>query len=158
MTKKTATTAEIEKPAINVATETNTIADRVADGAREMVMRTASTAKERADGILETSQQYNTNIEAVLVRAVHGYSNILGNFAKAAYVNVDRGITAAEKLAGAKSLKDAVEVQSTYMSEQSTCSMNNARSAFDYVRDVVTENGGALRDTTTNMWKSDKAA
>ncbi|MFT5798644.1 MAG: hypothetical protein ACI84R_002711 [Candidatus Azotimanducaceae bacterium] len=165
MTKKTETTAKIEAEAINVEVETSKveaetskIVDRVADGAREMVMRTTSTAKERADGLLETSQQYNTKIENVLVQAAHGYTNILGNIAEAAYVNVNRGITAAEKLAGAKSLKDATEVQSTYIREQSTCSMNNARSAFDYVRDVVSENGAALRETTTTMWKSEKAA
>ena len=121
-------------------------------------MRSTSTAKERADGIFETSQEYNKTLENTLVRAAHGYANILGNIAEAAYVNVNRGLNAAEKLAASKSLKDAIEVQSTYMREQSTCSMNNARAAFDYVRDVVTENGEALRDTTTKMWKSDKAA
>lgn len=158
MTKKTETTAKTAKTAAAVEAEANKIVDRVADGAREMVMRSTSTAKERAEGIFETSQQYNKTIENTLVRAAHGYANILGSIAEAAFVNVNRGLSAAEKLAEAKSLKDAVDVQTTYLREQSTCSMNNARSAYEYVRDVVAENGEALRDTTANMWKSDKAA
>ncbi len=158
MTKKTETTAKTEKTAAAVEAEANKIVDRVTDGAREMVMRSTSTAKERAEGIFETSQQYNKTIENTLVRAAHGYANILGSIAEAAFVNVNRGLSAAEKLAEAKSLKDAVDVQTTYLREQSTCSMNNARSAYEYVRDVVAENGEALRDTTANMWKSDKAA
>lgn len=158
MTKKTETTAKTQKAAAKVEAETNKIVDRVTDGAREMVMRTTSTAKERTDGIFETSQEYNKTLENTLVRAAHGYANILGSIAEAAYVNVNRGITAAEKLAEAKSLKEAMDVQTTYVREQSTCSMNNARSAFDYVRSVVVENGEAVRDTTSKMWKTDKAA
>lgn len=158
MTKKTATTAKIEKTASKVEAETNKIVDRVTDGAREMVKRSTSTAKERAENMFETTQEYNKTIEDVLVRAAKGYTNILGNIAEAAFVNVNRGINAAEKLAESKSLKEAMEVQTTYVREQSQCSMNNARSAYDYVRDVVTENGEALRDTATKMWKSNKAA
>jgi len=158
MTKKTAKTAKTENVASKVEAETNKIVDRVTDGAREMVMRTTSTAKERAEGMFETSQQYNKSLENTLVRAAQGYANILGNMAEAAFVNVNRGIDAAEKLAGAKSLKDAVDVQTTYVREQSECSINNARAAFEYVREVATENGEAIRDTATSMWKSDKAA
>lgn len=158
MTKKTAKTAKTENVASKVEAETNKIVDRVTDGAREMVMRTTSTAKERAEGMFETSQQYNKSLESTLVRAAQGYANILGNMAEAAFVNVNRGIDAAEKLAGAKSLKDAVDVQTTYVREQSECSINNARAAFEYVREVATENGEAIRDTATSMWKSDKAA
>lgn len=158
MTKKTAKTAKTENVASKVEAETNKIVDRVTDGAREMVMRTTSTAKERAEGLFETSQQYNKTIETTLVRAAQGYANILGNMAQAAFVNVNRGIDAAEKLAGAKSLKDAVDVQTKYVREQSECSMNNARAAFEYVREVAAESGEAVRDTATSMWKSDKAA
>lgn len=158
MTKKTETTAKIENTTAKVEAETNKIVDRVTDGAREFVMRSTSTAKERAEGLYETSQEYNKTIESVLVRAAHGYTNILGNIAQAAFVNVNRGINAAEKLASASSLKDAMDVQTTYVREQSECSMNNARAAFDYVRDVATEGGETLRETATKMWKADKAA
>ena len=141
MTKKTETTAEVKAAASKVEAEANKIVGRVTDGAREMVMRTTSTAKERAEGIYETTQEYNKTLESTLVRAAKGYANILGNIAEATFVNVNRGLTAAEKLAEAKSLKEAIDVQTTYVREQSTCSMNNARAAFDYVRDVVAENG-----------------
>ena len=155
MTKSKATAA---KTTAKTAAEDNKVTDRLADGAREMVKRSTATAKERADDIYSSSQKYNTELEDLMVRAAHGYANILGNIAQAAYVNVNRGITTAEKLADAKSLSDAIQIQSDYVREQSNCSMNNARSAFEYVRDVVTENGEALRDNAMKMWRSDKAA
>ncbi len=156
MTKKTETTAKTEAP--KMAAEANKITDRVAEGAREMVKRSTATAKERADGMFETTQKYNADLENMLVRAAKGYTNILGNIAEAAFVNVNRGVSAAEKLAEAKSLSDAMQIQNDYIREQSTCSMNNAKSAFDYVRDVATENGEALRASAAKMWKTDKAA
>lgn len=157
MAKKTENTAKTTD-AKAVAAEANKIADRVTEGAREIVKRSTATAKERAEGAFETTQKYNADLENMLVRAAHGYANILGSIAEAAYVNVNRGITTAEKLAEAKSLSDAMQIQSEYVREQSTCSMNNARSAFDYVRSVVTENGEAMRDTATKMWNTNKAA
>ena len=108
MTKKTETTAKTAASKVKAAAEENKIADRVAEGAREFVMRSTSTAKERADNVYETTQKYNADLEDMLVRAAKGYTNILGNIAEAAFVNVNRGINAAEKLAESKSLSEAI--------------------------------------------------
>jgi len=140
------------------ATEDATVANRITDGAREMVKRSTATVKERTDDIYASSKKYNADLEDMLVRAAHGYVNVLGNIAEAAYGNVNRGILAAEKLAEAKSLSEAMQIQSDYVREQSNCSMENARSAFEYVRDVVTENGETLRTNATKMMRGDKAA
>ena len=156
MTKKTETTAKTA--ASKAKADDNKITDRVAEGAREFVMRSTSTAKERADGVYETTQKYNAELENMLVKAAKGYTNILGNIAEAAFVNVNRGINAAEKLAASKSLSEAMRVQNEYVREQSTCSLNNARAAAEYVREVVAEGSENMRETATKMWKSDKAA
>ena len=123
-----------------------------------MVKRSTATAKERAENAYTSTKKYNADLEGVLVRAAHGYANILGSIAEAAFVNVNRGIAAAEAMAEAKSISDAVKIQGDYVREQSQCSLDNARSAVEYVRDVVTENGEALRNSASNMWKNDKAA
>ena len=158
MTEKTAKTAPKKTAAKANVAEDNSVATRVAVGAREFVKRSTATVKERTDDVYASSQQYNTDIENVLVRAAQGYANILGSLAEATYVNVNRGIETAEKLAEAKSLSEAMQIQTEYVREQSTCSLENARSAFEYVRDVVTENGEALRDNANKMWRADKAA
>ena len=61
-------------------------------------------------------------------------------------------------MAEAKSITEAMQIQSDYVREQSECSMNNARSAFEYTRDVLVENGEALRENATKMWQGEKAA
>ncbi len=147
-----------KETAAKAAAEENKMADRLTDGAREFVKRSTATAKERTDDVYSSTKKYNADLESMLVRAAHGYANILGSIAEAAYVNVNRGIATAEKLAEAKSVSDAIQIQQDYVREQTNCSMNNARSAFEYVRDVVTENGETLRENATKMWKNDKAA
>ena len=158
MTKKTETTTKTAASKAKAAAEETKITDRVSEGAREMVMRSTATAKERADAALETSKKYNADLEDFLVRAARGYTNILGNMAEAAFVNVNRGINAAEKLAGAQSVSEAMKIQNDYVREQTQCSMDNTRAAFEYVREVVSENGEALRENATKMWQADKAA
>ena len=156
MTKATDKTAKATK---DTAAETvNGVAAKVTDGAREMVMRSTATVKDRTDDIYASSKKYNSDLENVLVRAAHGYANILGNMADAAYTNINRGVTTAEKLASAQSLSEAMQIQADYVREQSNCSMENARSAFEYVRDVVSENTESLRDTATSMFKTEKGA
>ena len=155
MTEKTTKAKAAPKAA---AANDETFTDRLSEGAREMVKRSTATAKERTENAYTSTKKYNADLENVLVRAAHGYANILGNIAEAAYVNVNRGITAAEKLAEAKSVSEAMQIQSDYVREQSQCSLDNARSAMEYVRDVMTENGEALRDSASKMWQGDKAA
>ena len=150
----TAKTTKTTKTAKTV--EADAISTRVADGAREMVKRSTATAKERTEDLFTSSKKYNADMENMLVRAAHGYANILGSIAEAAYVNVNRGIATAEKLAEAKSISEAMQIQADYVREQSACSMDNARSAMEYVRDVVTENTESLRETATGYWKITK--
>ena len=158
MTEKTEKTTKVTAAAEKTKAAAEGFGDRLAEGARELVKRSTATAKERTETVYTSTKKYNAELENVLTRAAHGYANILGNIAEAAYVNVNRGIEAAERLAGAKSFAEAIEIQSDYVREQLACSMNNARSAFEYVRDVVSENGEMLRDNASKMWKSDKAA
>ena len=154
-TKATETKAA---PKGKAAAQEETFSDRLTEGAREAVERSTATAKERTESAYASSKEYTANIESVLVRAAQGYAGILNNIAEATFDNVNRGIAAAEKLAEAKTLSEAMEVQTSYVREQAQSSMDNARSAFEYVRDVATENGEAIRESATKMWKSDKAA
>ena len=108
MTEKTTKAKSAAKTKI---VDENTFTDRLTEGAREFVKRSTATAKERTDTAFETTKKYNADMEDVLVRAARGYVNILGNIAEAAYVNVNRGIATAEKLAAVKSVSEAMEIQ-----------------------------------------------
>lgn len=148
--KKTETTAKATTKAVQEnATE---MTSRVAEGAREFVKRTTETVQERAESAYETSKTYNNQMEEQLKRAASGYANILDSLASAALSNLNHTLNAVEKLAEAKSVSEAVEIQTTYVREHTAKNMEHARSAYDYVRDVTSENASSLRDGYAKLW------
>lgn len=136
----------------------DSMANRITDGARDFVKKSTASAKERTDGMYDSAKKYNADMESLMVRAAKGYAGILGNLAEVTYSNVNRGLAAAEKLAEAKSLSDAWQVQVDYVRDQHNTNVENVRSAFEYTRDVVSENASDLRETASKMWNSEKAA
>lgn len=156
MTAKNAKTAKATVK--SVQDESEALTARLSEGAREFVKRSTSTAKERADGMYDASKRYNGDLEDLLVRAAKGYSNVLANIADAAYANANHTLATAEKVAEAKSLSDAMQIQMDFVREYTSNNVENVRSAYDYVRDVVTTNGEQLRDTTSKLWNNEKAA
>ena len=147
MTNKTDKKAA--KAATNAATEAT---NRVAEGAREFVKRTTDSAQERVESAYETTKTYNAQLEDTLKRAASGYANILGGIAEAAFANVNHTLNAVEKLAEAKSVSEAMEVQTTYVREHTAQNMEHVRSAYDYVRDVASENLTSVREGYAKMW------
>ncbi|NNE52283.1 MAG: hypothetical protein HKN30_07765 [Sulfitobacter sp.] len=152
----TKTNAKPTKVAKNTAEEAT---NKVAEGAREFVKRSAETAHERAEGIYESTKTYNSQLENTLKRAATGYTNMLGGIFDAAFANVNHTLAAVEKLAEAKTASEAMKIQADYVREHSAQNMEHIRSAYDYVRDVAAENVGSVREGYAKMWQSsDKKA
>lgn len=150
MATKTAKTAE--KATKDAASNVTEVTNKVTEGAREFVKRTTDSAQERVEGIYESSKTYNAQLEDTLKRAATGYTNILGGIAEAAFANVNHTLAAVEKLAEAKSVSEAIKVQSDFVREHTAQNMEHARSAYDYVREVTSENASSLREGYAKMW------
>ena len=149
MTKKTnAKKAADPIKAEDIAVETS----KIAASAREFVKRSAATAKERAENLHEGSTKFNSGLENNLTRMVGGYVSVLGGIADATFANVDHALTTVEKLAAAKSVAEAMEIQSSYVRESANANMDRARDAASTVRDVVVENVSDMRDQTAKVW------
>ena len=148
MTKTTKT----EKVAKDTAANVTEVTNKVTEGAREFVKRSTGSVHERVENLHETSKTYNAQLEDTLKRAASGYANILGGIADAAFANVNHTLAAVEKLAEAKSVSEAVKVQSDFVREHTAQNMEHVRSAYDYVRDVASENMTSVREGYAKMW------
>ena len=148
-------TTKTDKKATKTAKDTTAeVTSKVTAGAREFVKRTTDSAQERVESAYETSKNYNAQLENTLKRAATGYANILGGLADVAFANVNHTLAAVEKLAEAKSVSEAMEVQTTYVREHTAQNMEHVRSAYDYVRDVASENMTSVREGYAKMWPS----
>ena len=125
---------------------------KIADSAREFVKRSAATAKERSDNLYEGSEKLNSGIEKALTRAVTGYVGFLGNIAEATHANVNHALTTAEKLAAAKSLSEAAQIQVDFVRENASANIERVRSAVNTTREVVMEGTETLRENASKVW------
>ncbi|MEM7240883.1 MAG: phasin family protein [Pseudomonadota bacterium] len=153
-----AAAAKVQNTAKAAVEQTSTIVNRVTDGARDLVKRSSANAKDRTDGIYDASKKYNTNLETFLVRAAKGYTDVLGNIADAAYANVNHSIATAEKLAEAKSVSEAVQIQLDFVREYASNNLENVRASYGYVQEQVTENSQFVRENAMNLFNANKAA
>ena len=149
MTKKT----ETNKAADPIkAEEIVAESSKIAASAREFVKRSAASAKERAENLHEGSKTYNTGLENNLNRMVGGYVSVLGGIADATFANVDHALTTVEKLAGAQSVSEAMQIQTDYVRDSANANMERVRDAASTVRDVVVENVSDMRTQATKVW------
>ncbi|MEM7519604.1 MAG: phasin family protein [Pseudomonadota bacterium] len=150
--KKTATAAKAEKAVKDTASNVTEVSNKVADGAREFVRRTAGSAQERAETAYAQSKTYNTQLEDTLKRAASGYANILDGIAGAAFANVNHTLAAMEKMAEVKSLSEAMQVQTDYVREHTAQNMEHVRSAYDYARETASDGMTSVREGYSKMW------
>ncbi|MDJ0613190.1 MAG: phasin family protein [Rhizobiaceae bacterium] len=131
---------------------------KIADSTREFVKRSAASAKERSDSIYDNSTKLNSGLEKALNRAVTGYVGFLGNLAEAAHANVTHVLTTTEKLAAAKTLSEAAQIQADFVRENTSANVERVRDAVNSTREVVMEGVEAVRENASKAWPYGKKA
>lgn len=126
-------------------------ASRVAEGAREFVRRSAATAKERSDNAYDMAEKYNDGLESAMKRFVDGYVSVLQFGARAAHEDATRALSTLEKLAEAKSVSEAVQIQTAFVRENTQANIERTRTAFGATRDVVANGYDNVRETVQDV-------
>jgi len=141
MTQKSKT-----KPAGNPATDAysfmqgfgETPTFEIPEAAREFVKRSASTAKERAAEVHSGANRFAGLLEG----AVINYRKLL----EAAHQDAEAALVAIEKLAAAKSLSEAMQLNVDYLRERSEVGMARAKDTAAYVGQTVTGGVKAVQE------------
>ena len=150
-TKKTATKAA--KKVEDVAND-----NAIAQSAREFVKRTADTAKERTDAAYEGTAKFNANLETALTRMAGSYVSFLSGVADMAYRNANHTIDTAHKLAAARSISEATQIQADFVRETTQANFDQLRTAFEGAREMVGEATETVRDEASKAWNGVKKA
>ncbi len=149
---------DVKKTATDARSVASNAAGKVAEGTREFVRRSAATAKDRSDAIYEGTETVNDTLENAMTKVVGGYVSVLGGMARVAHANVNRALTTVEKLANAKSVSEAVRIQSDYVRENTTANFAEVRNAAGTTREVLGDGIEAAREQASKMWPYGKKA
>lgn len=113
--------------------------------AREFVQRGAVNARERADTLHAGATDAASSAEKLATAFVGGYANVARDIVDVTFDNVRHGFETIEKLAGAKTVGDALEVQSDFVRERAKANYERFSNAAETARKAVSDGTEQLR-------------
>jgi hypothetical protein len=104
--------------------------------ARDFVKRSASSTRERA----ETVHSGATNgVEKFATSIVGGYADLTRGLLDMTLANVQHSLSAVEKLAGAKSMNEAVQLQADFIRDNGQANLDRVRTTAEKARNSLAE-------------------
>src|SRR5260370_30442360 len=109
----------------------------VPEAAREFVKKTAGTAKERAADFHAGSEKVTAAIETAVAGSVSEAAKISRNIQNAIYQDAEAFFSGIDRLASAKSLNEALQIQSDMVRARGEGFVSRAKSTTQYLGKLV---------------------
>ena len=154
MTTETNTVFDTVKVAFAPVTEAlkNFQNVEVPEAAREFVKKTANTAKDRAADVYAGSEKVTAAIEAAVSDSVTEAAKISRNIQQALYQDAEAFFAGIDKLASAKSLNEAVQIQSDLVRARGEVLISRAKSTTEYFGKLVANGAKAAQDNFAKVY------
>jgi len=152
-----------------MTTETTNMLDSVKDAfknfqnmevpevARDFVKKSANTAKDRAADVFAGSEKVTAAIETAVAGSVSEAAKISRNIQQALYQDAEAFFAGIDKLASAKSLNEAVQIQSDMVRARGEVFMSRAKSTTDYLGKLVADGAKSAQDNLAKVYTTTNA-
>jgi phasin len=124
----------------------------VPEAAREFVKKQAETAKERAADLHAGSEKVTAAIETAVAGSVTEAAKISRNIQHAIYQDAEAFFAGIDKLASAKSLTEAVQIQSDMVRARGEAFVSRAKATTEYFGKLVTEGAKTAQDNFSKVY------
>jgi phasin len=124
----------------------------VPEAAREFVKKTAGTAKERAANLHASSEKVTEVIETAVAGSVSEAAKISRNIQQAIYQDTEAFFAGIDKLASAKSLNEAVQIQSDMLRARGEVLVSRAKSTTEYLGKLVADGAKTAQDNFSKVY------
>ena len=148
MTTETTTVFDTVKEAFAPVTEAFTKLQNmeVPEAARDFVKKQAETAKVRAADVYAGSEKVTAAIETAVADGVTEAAKISRNIQQALYQDAEAFFVGIDKLASAKSINEAVQIQSDLARAQGEVVVSRAKSTAEYLGKLVANGAKTAQD------------
>jgi phasin len=145
---ETTTLYDTVKEAFAPVTEAfkNFQAMEVPEAARDFVKRAASNAKERAADVYAGSEKVTSAIETAAADSVSEAAKISRNIQQAVYEDAEAFFAGLDKLASAKTINEAVQIQSDLARSRGEAFIARAKSSTEYFGKLVANGAKTAQD------------
>lgn len=132
----------------------------VPEAARDFVKRAAGTAKDRAADVHAGAEKLTATVETAVAGSVTETAKISRTIQQAIYQDVEAFFSGIDKLASAKSLSEAFQIQSDLVRAQSDVVIGRAKATTEYVGKVLTDGAKTAQENLSKAasYATQKAA
>ena len=124
----------------------------VPEAAREFVKKQAETAKERAADRYAGSEKATDAIETAVAGSVSEAAKITRNIQQAIYQDAEAFFAGIDKLASAKSLNEAVQIQSDMLRSRGEVLVSRAKASTEYLGKLVADGAKTAQDNFAKVY------
>lgn len=127
----------------------------VPEAAREFVKKsanTANTAKDRAAEVFAGSERVTAAVENAVTESVTEAGKISRNIQQAIYEDAEAFFSGIDKLASAKSVSEAVEIQSSLLRARGEVFVSRAKATADYVGKLAANGAKSAQDNFAKVY------
>lgn len=130
----------------------------VPEAAREFVKKAAGTAKDRAADLHTGSEKLASVIETAVAGSVSETAKISRNIQQAVYDDAQALFAGIDKLASAKTLNEAVTIQSDLFRAQGEIVMARAKATTEYFGKLIADGAKTAQDNFSKVAATVKSA
>jgi phasin len=130
----------------------------VPEAARDFVKRTAGTAKDRAADLHAGSEKVTAAIETAVSSSVTEAAKVSRNIQQAIYEDAEAFFAGIDKLASAKSLNEAVQIQSDLARARGEVFVSRAKSTTEYFGKLIADGAKTAQDNFAKVASYGKTA
>jgi len=154
MTTETNTVLNSVKEAFAPVTEALTKLQNleVPEAAREFVKKQTETAKERAADFYAGSEKATDAIETAVAGSVSEAAKISRNIQQAIYQDAEAFFAGIDRLASAKSLNEAVQIQSDMLRARGEVLVSRAKASTEYLGKLVADGAKTAQDNFAKVY------
>jgi phasin len=120
--------------------------------AREWVKKTANSAKERAAEAYAGSEKVTDVLETAAADSVSEVAKISRNIQQAIYQDAEAFFAGIDKLASAKTINEAVQIQSDLARARGEVFISRAKSATEYLGKLVANGAKSAQDNLAKVY------
>src|ERR1700729_131919 len=124
----------------------------VPEAAREFVKKQAETAKVRAADLYAGSEKATAAIETAVAGSVSEAAKISRNIQQAIYQDAEAFFAGIDKLASAKSLNEAVQIQSDMVRARGEVLVSRTKSTTEYLGKLVADGDKTAEDNFSKIY------
>jgi phasin len=130
----------------------------VPEAARDFVKRAAETAKEKTAEIHAGSEKVTAAIETAVAGSVSEAAKFGRTIQQALYQDAEAFFAGIDQLASAKSISEAVQIQSALVRERGEVLVSRAKSSSEYLGKMVADGVKTAQDNLSNAASYSKSA